>query len=152
MCVCRYTPTDYPSSEEWQGRRLIERSLAIKCPCISYHLAGTKKVQEALSRPGVLERFVGDKGEADLLRSCFAGLYGFGPGEGGEEATKRALERPEDFVLKPQREGGGNNLYGDEMVRALQTMTQDEKGAFILMERIRPPEQEVGRAGGGGAG
>ena len=26
---------------------------------------------------------------------------------------ERALAQPEAFVLKPQREGGGNNLYGN---------------------------------------
>jgi glutathione synthase len=54
-----------------------------------------------------------------------------------------AVERPQDFVLKPQREGGGNNLYGEEMVHALTTMTPSELSAFILMDRIRPPEQRV---------
>ena len=40
-------------------------------------------------------------------------------------------------MLKPQREGGGNNLYGE----ALQRRLQDSKGlaAYILMQRIRPP-------------
>lgn len=26
-----------------------------------------------------------------------------------------ALDCPERFVLKPQREGGGNNLYGEDI-------------------------------------
>ena len=39
-----YKPDDYPSEVEWNVRLLIERSLAIKCPTIHYHLAGTKKV------------------------------------------------------------------------------------------------------------
>lgn len=26
-----------------------------------------------------------------------------------------AMENPDRFVLKPQREGGGNNMYGDEI-------------------------------------
>lgn len=26
-----------------------------------------------------------------------------------------ALDAPERFVLKPQREGGGNNLYGEDI-------------------------------------
>jgi glutathione synthase len=30
-----------------------------------------------------------------------------------------AVAAPERFVLKPQREGGGNNLYGDELVARL---------------------------------
>ena len=36
---------------------MIERSLAIKSPSIQYHLAGTKKVQQALAAPGTLERY-----------------------------------------------------------------------------------------------
>ena len=47
-----------------------------------------------------------------------------------------ALADPEGFVLKPQREGGGNNYYGSAMVAALQRRAG--LGAFILMERIRP--------------
>ena len=55
--------------------------------------------------------------------------------------TKKVLEEvraePDRFVLKPQREGGGNNLYGQAILDRL----QDTKGlaAFILMQRIRPP-------------
>ena len=37
---------------------MIERSLAIKSPSIQYHLAGTKKVQQALALPGILEKWV----------------------------------------------------------------------------------------------
>ena len=55
--------------------------------------------------------------------------------------TKQILDEvrsnPEQFVLKPQREGGGNNLYG----KAILDRLKDTKGlaAFILMQRIRPP-------------
>ena len=44
------------SLQEWQARLLMERSVAIKCPTVAYHLAGAKKVQQELARPGVLER------------------------------------------------------------------------------------------------
>ena len=50
-----------------------------------------------------------------------------------------ALAAPEAYVLKPQREGGGNNLYGEEMARALGRMAAAERASYILMERIRPP-------------
>ena len=42
---------------EWQARELIERSDAARCPTVGYQLAGAKKVQQDLARPGVLERF-----------------------------------------------------------------------------------------------
>ncbi|CAI0551079.1 unnamed protein product [Linum tenue] len=52
----RYAPTDYPSEAEWRARLLMERSSAIKCPSISYHLTGTKKIQQELAKPDVLEK------------------------------------------------------------------------------------------------
>ena len=36
----------------------MEQSSAIKCPSISYHLAGTKKIQQELAKPNVLERYI----------------------------------------------------------------------------------------------
>jgi hypothetical protein len=42
--------------QEWKARLLMEESSAVKCPSISYHLTGAKKIQQELARPGVLER------------------------------------------------------------------------------------------------
>jgi len=36
---------------------IINRSNSIKCPCVGYHLAGTKKVQQVLAKSGALERY-----------------------------------------------------------------------------------------------
>jgi hypothetical protein len=56
-----YTPVDYAVAEEkcWDARLTIERSTAIKCPSIGYHLAGTKKVQQALYDRNTLLRSCG---------------------------------------------------------------------------------------------
>ena len=35
-----YTPDDYPTNRQWDARLLLERSHAIKCPCIEHHLVG----------------------------------------------------------------------------------------------------------------
>lgn len=135
-----YTPTDYKEgsdSPEWAARLLVERSAAVKCPSIDYHLTGAKKVQQALAAPGALERFVSPQ-QAAQLRSCFAGLF---PAE-APNAVAAALSNPELFVLKPQREGGGNNFYGAEIQRKLPGMDETERKAYILMQRIFPPPQE----------
>ena len=70
---------------------------------------------------------------------CDVGLWGLDDLDEPETAAvlQEALQEPDRFVLKPQREGGGNNLYGEELRQKLQT----KKGlsAFILMQRIRPP-------------
>lgn len=46
----------YYVTQEWRARLLMEQSSAIKSPSISYHLVGTKKIQQELAKPAVLER------------------------------------------------------------------------------------------------
>ena len=77
--ICfRYTPDQYPSEVEWSARLMLERSLAIKCPSIHYHLAGTKKVQQRLAEKGMLEYFFPgpqNAAKVEKIRSIFTGLY-----------------------------------------------------------------------------
>lgn len=67
--------------------------------------------------------------------------------EGGavvvEAAIQSALSDPNGYVLKPQREGGGNNFYKEEMAMRLQTMSREDLSAYILMERIVPIPQSA---------
>ncbi|KPJ04188.1 Glutathione synthetase [Papilio xuthus] len=135
-----YEPSQYPSSREWDARLRVERSSAIKCPSIQYQLAGTKKVQQTLASPGVLEKFMGTGATTNSVRDIFTGLYSLDFDESGERAVDMALADAERFVLKPQREGGGNNLYGPDVREALLRMRHSrERAAYILMERILPP-------------
>lgn len=63
-------------SQNWEARLLLERSRAVKCPDIATQLAGTKKVQQELSRPGTLEKLLPGRAEAVArIRATFAGLY-----------------------------------------------------------------------------
>eukprot|EP00123_Amoebidium_parasiticum_P013943 comp22238_c0_seq1/m.32801 comp22238_c0_seq1/g.32801 ORF comp22238_c0_seq1/g.32801 comp22238_c0_seq1/m.32801 type:complete len:470 (-) comp22238_c0_seq1:524-1933(-) len=130
-----YAPHHYPTQQHWDARLLVERSLAIKCPSVSVHLAGAKKVQQVLADRSVLARFMpADK--IDAVMDVFTGLY---PVEIGGKAVTDALARPQKYVLKPQREGGGNNLYNDDLHRALTNLTELDQKQFILMDRIVPP-------------
>jgi glutathione synthase len=52
-------------------------------------------------------RFLESKEEIDKVRKCFAGLWSLDD----EEIIKTAVEKPELFVLKPQREGGGSYFH-----------------------------------------
>jgi glutathione synthase len=156
-----YAPTDYPDGDtgiEWQAREKLECSRATKCPSLGYHLAGTKKVQQELARPGVLERFF--PGEADKvqgMRGAFAGLYSLGDDAVDEDyaAVRDVLAGGHGrYVLKPQREGGGYNFYGEQLAAKLRenvvvqdadgTIKLDDKlGEYILMERLFPPQQKA---------
>ena len=161
-----YAPTDYFGDKEWEARKLLEQSVATKSPNLGYHLVGTKKVQQALARPGVLESLLEnqtltntvslssssfddeeektitttttpDKDSSTststttmttpqavkLLRSVFAGLYTLGQDMVEEDyaAVSAILQDGKDanYVLKPQREGGGYNFYGKQMEERL---------------------------------
>ncbi|KAK9304657.1 hypothetical protein QLX08_004076 [Tetragonisca angustula] len=100
-----YEPGQYHTQKEWDVRLLIERSLAIKCPTIQYHLAGTKKVQQALAKPGVISRFLKNEKTCAEIKEIFTELYALDFDEHGDAAIEMGITDPHRFVLKPQREG-----------------------------------------------
>lgn len=56
---------------------MIERSKAIKCPTVAYQLAGCKRIQQELFRPGVVEKYIDDKLVCDRIRAVFVEQYSF---------------------------------------------------------------------------
>mmetsp|Transcript_7975 Transcript_7975/g.8124 ORF Transcript_7975/g.8124 Transcript_7975/m.8124 type:complete len:505 (+) Transcript_7975:214-1728(+) len=136
-----YGPEDYTDEMCWRTREIIEKSYAVKCPSLSHQLVGTKKVQQQLAEKGVLERFISDEREREAVREVFAGLYSL-EGEEGERMAREGERERDKYVLKPQREGGGHNYYGHELKHMLATMSERERAAYILMQRIIPPVQE----------
>nr|OQO20522.1 hypothetical protein B0A51_13210 [Rachicladosporium sp. CCFEE 5018] len=140
-----YAPTEYTAQRDWDARLHIERSAAIKCPGILTHLAGSKKVQQVLATPHSphLARFLPDKAAADKLLATFAPIYPLDDSEAGLEARKLATDpqTAQKYVLKPQREGGGNNIYRSEIPGFLQNLPKAKWPAYILMEMIEPPTQ-----------
>lgn len=137
-----YSPDHYPTEKEWEAREIIERSLAIKCPSIDYQIVGMKKIQQVLTDENELARFVPSEEDRSLMTSFFAKIYGFDT-ELNPEILAQVRNNPDDFVLKPQREGGGNNFFGQDVINLLQGYEHDEEvqkqmKGFILMERIKP--------------
>ncbi|CAK9796535.1 Glutathione synthetase [Anthophora plagiata] len=137
---CGYEPGQYHSQKEWDVRLLIERSLAIKCPTIQYHLAGTKKVQQALAKPDVIGRFLKNEKTCAEIKEIFTELYALDFNENGDAAIEMGITDPHRFVLKPQREGGCNNKYGLDIKHFLESVKdKQDRVAWILMNKIHPP-------------
>ena len=138
-----YEVEAYPTEREWSVRLLIERSRAIKCPSIHYHLAGTKKVQQSLAYPNALNMFLKEDDAIKRIQEVFAGLYSLEFNDEGEAIIEKAMSEPKRYVLKPQREGGGNNIYNDDIKRHLESVkSSEERTAWILMDRLYPPVQK----------
>jgi glutathione synthetase len=88
-----------------------------------------------------LARFLPDKNKAAEVLKTFAPIYPLDKSEAGLEACKLA-QNPETatrYVLKPQREGGGNNVYRKAIPKFLKETPESHWPAYILMEMIEPP-------------
>ena len=102
-------------------------------------------MQQVLATPHSphLKRFLPDKHQASEVLKTFAPIYPMDESEAGLEARKLATdpESAKRYVLKPQREGGGNNVYRKAIPDFLKSMPESHWPAWILMEMIEPPEQ-----------
>ncbi|RLV92342.1 Glutathione synthetase [Spathaspora sp. JA1] len=138
-----YSPTDYEINPEktWSARLLLEKSRAIKCPSVLTQLSGAKKIQQILTKKEIVSKLLPNSTTQDIERilSTFVAIYPLDDSDEGKLAQQLAFEHPERFVLKPQREGGGNNIYKENIPGFLNSLDKKEWGAYILMEIINPP-------------
>lgn len=138
-----YDPEEY-SPTGCDARLRLEMSRAIKCPTILSHLSTFKKVQQALASPGVLTRFL-DPVEAERIERTFAPMF---PLDGLSEAGKcgRAFacnpKTAVNYVLKPSLEGGGHNVYRDDIPEFLEEAPEEKWHTYVLMELINPVLQK----------
>lgn len=108
FCKCLYTYEHLTSQGKFDNNYTFShisndfefncRSQAIKCPSIQYHLAGTKKVQQALARSGVLDMFLTEAKKIEAIKEIFTGLYSLDFDEFGDQAVQMAMDEPERFV------------------------------------------------------
>jgi glutathione synthase len=82
-------------------------------------------------------RYIPDPNDLSLLMDCFTGLYPLDQSPRGKEAFEMVLRNPEKFVMKPQREGGGNNIYGTDIPPFISKLSADERNSYILMDIIQ---------------
>ena len=138
-----YSPNDFLSKKSWENRLYLESSLSIKVPTLKMQLAGSKKIQQLLTNKDILSRFIDDPKESASLLDTFVKIYPLDDSKDGNFAKELIKENDAEilsnFVLKPQREGGGNNIYKTDITPYLLKNYPNEKDwdAFILMELIK---------------
>ena len=135
-----YTPEDFSTSGAIKGRQLIEASSTIQVPDLAMQLAGMKKIQQVLTRPEILSNFMSEE-ISKRFKKTFVGMHSLDEiietPEGEISASEWASINPEKYVLKPQREGGGNNYFGKDIPKKITEMKREEQDAYILMEKIK---------------
>ncbi len=136
-----YAPGDLPDEDSRSARRMLEASSAVLVPEASMQLAGTKKIQQVLADYSILSEFVPES-VANQLKAYFAMMFGLEEEVEGRPARDFLAENAEQFVLKPQREGGGNNVYGADIRDFLTSLPTSEDRAWIAMKRIEAETAE----------
>lgn len=142
-----YAPEHYKSQIEWDALLHIEMSRAIKCPSVGTFLAGMKKIQQYIACEEHLKKLFADRNDVSDLLAVFARFYQLD----SERVVDMVLKNPHGYVLKPQREGGGNNFYDDALSEILlnikaklngETLNIDDElyhaERYIVMERLAP--------------
>ena len=134
--------------QKWHARTLLECSLAIKCPSIDLHLSTFKKFQQVFTDETILRKASGSEETTETIKHLFKGIWSLEDlckeGAPVNEVVEDAIQRPHNYVLKPQKEGGGNNFFDDELQQKLQIAKaangkDPELSTYLIMERINPP-------------
>eukprot|EP00518_Triparma_eleuthera_P003743 CAMPEP_0182453282 /NCGR_PEP_ID=MMETSP1319-20130603/410_1 /TAXON_ID=172717 /ORGANISM="Bolidomonas pacifica, Strain RCC208" /LENGTH=424 /DNA_ID=CAMNT_0024651197 /DNA_START=44 /DNA_END=1315 /DNA_ORIENTATION=+ len=129
-----YDPSNYPTERHWEGRRKLEESMAVKCPDVFGQLFGAKKVQQVLCIEDERARLGAPRG-SEGVEETWVGMW---PLTDFPAVRAMVARGDKGYVLKPQREGGGNNVYGREVLPALDAMEEGEREGYVLMEAISP--------------
>ncbi|KAK4548330.1 hypothetical protein LTR36_010200 [Oleoguttula mirabilis] len=139
-----YDAAEY-DTQGMQVRLRLELSTAIKCPDVLTHLTTFKAVQQALTEPDVLKRFL-PVGDAERVRDTFMPISTLDTSAKGLQARLNATDAAQavHYVLKPNLEGGGNNIYGSKIPALLGSLPEEEWSKYILMRLIEPPEEIQG--------
>ncbi|KAK1058660.1 hypothetical protein LTR74_013212 [Friedmanniomyces endolithicus] len=122
-------------------RLMLELSRAIKCPDVKMHLVGMKSVQRALAEPGIVAQFLPDARRAGEVTGTFMPMLPLDSSPQGVEARRLAMD-PKlamDYVLKPNLEGGGHNVFRADIPAYLSRIPAEDWERFILMRLITPP-------------
>ena len=139
-----YNENDYPRENEWKMRAIIEQSIAVSVPSLALHLATFKSIQQRLCEPGVVEKYIKDASIVKRIRATFAEQIPLDGSDRAQEAIALVRKNPKLYVLKPNKEGGGNNFFDDDILPVIKMMENtEEMKNYILMQRLNPPDLPI---------
>lgn len=134
----------------WKVRENIETSNAIKVPDIDALIITLKKFQHSVNHPEKLKDLISQieyieqsqiNDITQSLLSNFAQIIDYN--ELNETQQTEILEKmakeSDNYLIKPMKEGGGNNYNYDEVRKIAERKDLDILHKSIIMERIFPP-------------
>ncbi|CDU18821.1 glutathione synthetase [Plasmodium yoelii] len=147
-----YAPLHY-NEIVWELREMLEFSDSVKIPSLPYQLVGLKKIQMLLLDDDILRKYISidinkkKKSEEqilndmNMLKKTFA--LQIDPSlNKHSDIISYAIKNENKFILKPQREGGQNNLHGNDVKEKLMLYYKPEEknklSFYVLMEKLFP--------------
>ncbi|CAK4034919.1 glutathione synthetase [Lecanosticta acicola] len=126
-----------------QTRLRLELSKAIKCPDVLTHLTTFKTVQQALCSQDAVRRFLPAEQAVQIART-FMEMHVLDNTAEGERVRQWIVdpEHAQNYVLKPNLEGGGHNVFGEDIPDFLSTIPKGEWNRYTVMRMIRQPDSE----------
>lgn len=135
-----YDPRHFINEDYWRVRREMEHSQAITVPNIRHQIVNMKVFQMHLAQRPILSRYCHSHRMEEDMISLFTDTLPLDLDEEGDLNAKLGIDYPDLYVMKPQREGGGNNLWELEMKEKLLSLAGDPaRSKYILMRRFTPP-------------
>ena len=134
-----YMPHHY-IGEAWRVREQIELSRSIKCPDVTLQILNMKYFQWVLNQQSTWQRYGFSDEDFNNCKESFCPIYRFSDFKEDKQTMIDHIEKNGGFgnwVLKPQREGGANNYFGEHIKEQIDKLSVKELNAFILMERIQ---------------
>ena len=139
-----YNPEHYTEGL-WECRRQMEASRAIVCPDVNQQITNLKYFQYLMNQKDTWLHFGLNEDLFEKSNKTFAKMYTFDRDfKLSKENLLNFIESNgglDRYVLKPCREGGANNFFGDEIKKFVNSRPEKELSSYILMERIFPDEK-----------
>lgn len=88
-----------------------------------------------------MRKFTDSEEEMRAIQENFVKIYNFDDEEQQDRLIEMLKEKFDDYILKPQREGGANNYYGECILNELNSLSKKDRKNFILMQKIKPLPQ-----------
>lgn len=112
-------------------------SNAVSLPSVDMLIVNSKRMQAEIAKPAILSKFLEPAYVSELI-DLSGEIYEFDSTspEGMEVLLSKMKE--ENYVLKPNREGGGNNFFGQDAYKRVQEMSHNPEtlSNYIVMKGI----------------
>lgn len=130
---------EFYHEKTWKVREQLELSKAVKAPDIGFQLTNTKYMQYLMGMKETWIHFGYSEAEYQEHSQYFAPIFSISDFEDSPVKMRDYIIENgghEWWVLKPNRDGGGHNIFGSRLLDFIQSSSANTLRGFILQRKI----------------